>query len=102
MIRIPFNLGRTALMAFGEHVTFGYDPARPVLNDISFKVKPKQVVALVGPTGSGKTSIISLVRRFYEVDEGRVLVGGHDLWSNGIDLTSIEAALTELQAEIVS
>ena len=62
-----------------EHVTFGYDPARPVLKDISIKVKPRQVVALVGPTGSGKTSIISLVRRFYEVDLGRVLVGGHDV-----------------------
>jgi ATP-binding cassette subfamily B multidrug efflux pump len=62
-----------------DHVTFGYDPARPVLRDISFRVKPKHVVALVGPTGSGKTSIISLVRRFYEVGEGRVLVGGHDV-----------------------
>ncbi|HEX3406886.1 MAG TPA: ABC transporter ATP-binding protein, partial [Caulobacteraceae bacterium] len=62
-----------------DHVTFGYDPARPVLRDISFKVKPKQVVALVGPTGSGKTSIISLVRRFYEVNEGSVQVGGHDV-----------------------
>jgi ATP-binding cassette subfamily B protein len=62
-----------------EHVTFGYYPDRPVLRDVSLKVKPHQVVALVGPTGSGKTSIISLVRRFYEVDEGRVLVGGHDV-----------------------
>jgi len=62
-----------------DHVTFGYDPARPVLKDVSLKVKPRQVVALVGPTGSGKTSIISLVRRFYEVDQGRVLVGGHDV-----------------------
>ena len=62
-----------------DHVTFGYDPARPVLKDVSLYVKPRQVVALVGPTGSGKTSIISLVRRFYEVDQGRVLVGGHDV-----------------------
>jgi len=62
-----------------DHVTFGYDAARPVLRDISLKVKPRQVVALVGPTGSGKTSIISLVRRFYEVNGGRVLVGGHDV-----------------------
>ncbi len=62
-----------------DHVTFGYDAARPVLRDVSFKVKPKQIVALVGPTGSGKTSIISLVRRFYDVNEGRVLVGGHDV-----------------------
>ncbi|HEY3888880.1 MAG TPA: ABC transporter ATP-binding protein [Caulobacteraceae bacterium] len=62
-----------------EHVTFGYNPDQPVLRDVSIKVKPHQVVALVGPTGSGKTSIISLVRRFYEVNKGRVLVGGHDV-----------------------
>ncbi len=62
-----------------EHVIFGYDPARPVLKDISFKVKPKQVVALVGPTGSGKTSIISLVRRFYEVNQGAIRIAGHDV-----------------------
>jgi ATP-binding cassette subfamily B protein len=62
-----------------DHVTFGYDPARPVLKDVSFKVKPKQVVALVGPTGSGKTSTISLVRRFYEVNEGAIRIAGHDV-----------------------
>jgi ATP-binding cassette subfamily B protein len=62
-----------------DHVTFGYYPDRPVLRDVSLKVKPRQVVALVGPTGSGKTSIISLVRRFYEVDQGAVRVGGHDV-----------------------
>jgi ATP-binding cassette subfamily B protein len=62
-----------------DHVTFGYNPDRPVLKDVSLKVKPRHVVALVGPTGSGKTSIISLVRRFYEVGEGRVMVGGHDV-----------------------
>ncbi len=50
-----------------------------MLHDVRLKVKPRQVVALVGPTGSGKTSIISLVRRFYEVDQGAVLVGGHDV-----------------------
>jgi ATP-binding cassette subfamily B protein len=62
-----------------QDVTFGYDPARPVLHDISFEVRPREVVALVGPTGSGKTSIIALAHRFYEVDRGRVLVGGHDV-----------------------
>jgi ATP-binding cassette subfamily B protein len=62
-----------------DHVTFGYDPKRPVLKDVSFKVNQRQVVALVGPTGSGKTSIISLVRRFYEVTQGAVKVGGHDV-----------------------
>ncbi len=62
-----------------DHVTFGYAPGRPVLHDISLTVKPRQVVALVGPTGSGKTSITALVHRFYETGEGRVLVGGHDV-----------------------
>ncbi|WP_340647485.1 ABC transporter ATP-binding protein [Phenylobacterium sp.] len=62
-----------------RNVTFGYDPARPILHDISLLVRPKEVVALVGPTGSGKTSIIALTHRFYEVDQGQVLVGGHDV-----------------------
>jgi ATP-binding cassette subfamily B protein len=62
-----------------DHVTFGYAPGRPVLHDVSLKVAPRQVVALVGPTGSGKTSITALVHRFYDVDQGRVLVGGHDV-----------------------
>ena len=74
-----------------EHVTFGYDPARPVLKDISLRVKPRQVVALVGPTGSGKTSIISLVRRFYEVDQGRILIAGHDV--RDISLDSLGATI---------
>ena len=62
-----------------DNVTFGYSPDRPILQNISLKVKPRQVVALVGPTGSGKTSITSLVHRFYEVDKGAVKVGGHDV-----------------------
>jgi ATP-binding cassette subfamily B protein len=62
-----------------DHVTFGYDPARPILHDISLTVEPRQVVALVGPTGSGKTSITALTHRFYDTQDGRVLVGGHDV-----------------------
>ena len=62
-----------------DHVTFGYAPGRPILHDINLKVAPRQVVALVGPTGSGKTSITSLVHRFYETTQGSVRVGGHDV-----------------------
>jgi ATP-binding cassette subfamily B multidrug efflux pump len=68
-----------------DHVTFGYDPARPILHDVTFKVRPREVVALVGPTGSGKTSIIALTHRFYEVDAGRVLVGGVDVRDVALD-----------------
>jgi ATP-binding cassette subfamily B protein len=62
-----------------DHVTFGYDPARPVLHDVSLRIEPRQVVALVGPTGSGKTSIAALVHRFYDTQGGAVRVGGHDV-----------------------
>ncbi|HWV20816.1 MAG TPA: ABC transporter ATP-binding protein [Devosia sp.] len=60
-------------------VVFGYDPNRPVLKNVSFRVNPGETVALVGPTGSGKTSAMALVHRFYEVQGGAVLVGGHDV-----------------------
>lgn len=60
-------------------VVFGYDPDRPVLKKVSFKVNPGETVAIVGPTGSGKTSAMALVHRFYEVQSGAVLVGGHDV-----------------------
>ena len=62
-----------------RNVVFGYSPDRPVLRNVSFKVNPGETVALVGPTGSGKTSAMSLVHRFYEVQSGAVLVGGHDV-----------------------
>jgi ATP-binding cassette subfamily B multidrug efflux pump len=62
-----------------DHVTFGYAPDRPILHDISLTVSPRQVVALVGPTGSGKTSITALVHRFYDTTAGTVRVGGHDV-----------------------
>lgn len=62
-----------------DHVTFGYRPGQPVLHDVSLSVKPRELVALVGPTGSGKTSITALVHRFYDVWEGEVRVGGHDV-----------------------
>ncbi len=62
-----------------EHVTFGYDPARPVLFDINFTAEPGQTVALVGHTGSGKSSIINLIAKFYLPTSGRVLIDGHEI-----------------------
>lgn len=62
-----------------EHITFGYNPDRPVLHDINFDAHPGQMIALVGATGSGKSSIISLISRFYQPQQGRILVDGYDL-----------------------
>jgi ATP-binding cassette subfamily B protein len=62
-----------------RNVTFGYRKGLPVLKDVSFRVNPGETVAIVGPTGSGKSSCMSLVHRFYEVWDGQVLVGGHDV-----------------------
>ena len=62
-----------------RNVTFGYFPDQPVLKDVSFRVEPGETVALVGPTGSGKTSTTALIHRFYETWEGQVVVGGHDV-----------------------
>jgi ATP-binding cassette, subfamily B, bacterial len=62
-----------------ENVTFGYKPDVPVLHEVSFKAGPGQMIALVGHTGSGKSSIISLISRFYQPQQGRVLVDGQDI-----------------------
>ena len=62
-----------------EHVSFAYDPARPVLSDVSFDVAPGQTVALVGRTGAGKTTIAALIPRFYDATAGSVKLDGHDV-----------------------
>ncbi len=62
-----------------EHVAFGYDPNNLVLKDVSFKIKPGQFVGVVGPTGSGKSTVVSLIPRFYDVGGGTVRVDGRDV-----------------------
>jgi len=67
-----------------DHVSFAYEKGKPVLHDISFEVKPGETAAIVGATGSGKTTVVNLVERFYDTDEGSVILDGVDLreWSN--------------------
>jgi len=62
-----------------DHIAFGYDPAHPILKDLSLKIKPGQFVGIVGPTGSGKSTVVSLIPRFYDVQSGKVHIDGHDV-----------------------
>lgn len=62
-----------------EHVSFSYDGKAKVLDDVSFRIKPGETIALVGPTGAGKSTIVNLISRFYDVQEGKVLVDGKDV-----------------------
>lgn len=62
-----------------DHVTFGYEEGQTVLKDVSFTVNPGESVALVGPTGAGKSTIVNLISRFYNINEGRVLIDDQDI-----------------------
>lgn len=62
-----------------EHVSFAYDGDTKVLNDVSFTVKPGETIALVGPTGAGKTTIVNLISRFYDVQQGNVYIDGYNV-----------------------
>ena len=62
-----------------DHVHFGYNPEKPVIKDFSARVTEGQTVALVGPTGAGKTTMVKLLMRFYDVQSGSIKIGGHDI-----------------------
>jgi ATP-binding cassette subfamily B protein/subfamily B ATP-binding cassette protein MsbA len=62
-----------------EHVSFGYEPGRPVLHDVSLEADPGEVLAIVGPTGAGKTTLVSLLVRFFDPWHGRITIGGAEL-----------------------
>jgi ATP-binding cassette subfamily B protein len=74
-IELPPIAGRVEF----ENVTFSYDPGRPVLIEASFIAEPGQTIALVGHTGSGKTTITNLISKFYLPDSGKIRIDGHDL-----------------------
>jgi ATP-binding cassette, subfamily B, multidrug efflux pump len=88
VLDLPIDIAdRPGAIALGDeapgielrHVTFGYRPGQPVLHDLNLTIAPYRTVALVGPTGSGKSSIAALIHRFYDVWEGEVRVGGYDV-----------------------
>ncbi len=68
-----------------DHVNFYYDPEKPVLNDVSFVAEPGQTIALVGATGAGKSTIVNLISRFYDVCGGSLKIDGHDIRDVKID-----------------
>lgn len=75
-VSVPENVrGEVAF----KHVAFGYTPDRMLMEDVNFKVKPKQMVAIVGPTGAGKTTMINLLMRFYELTGGQIDVDGKNI-----------------------
>lgn len=74
-----------------KNVKFGYDDGTVVLDDISFKVLPGEVIALVGPTGAGKTTIVNLISRFYDVQQGEVLIDGKNV--SEVDIESLRSQM---------
>jgi ATP-binding cassette subfamily B protein/subfamily B ATP-binding cassette protein MsbA len=64
-----------------ENVTFGYEPGRPVIKDVSLEARPGETVAIVGPTGAGKSTLVNMLMRFFDPSAGRVTVGGRDIRS---------------------
>lgn len=75
-----------------ESVTFGYTPEKPVLHDVSFAAPPGKIIAIVGPTGAGKTTLVQLLARFYDPQAGRILVDGADVRSVTLDSLRSEIA----------
>ncbi|MCU1351651.1 MAG: multidrug transporter ATP-binding protein [Acidimicrobiales bacterium] len=62
-----------------DHVSFSYDPANPLITDLSLVAEPGQTIAIVGPTGAGKTTLVNLIMRFYEIDRGTITLDGNDI-----------------------
>jgi ATP-binding cassette subfamily B protein len=85
-----------------EDVSFGYDPSRQILHHVDFKAPAGEVVALVGPTGAGKTTIASLLMRFYDPDSGRVTLDGEDLHDLSVQTLRDNVALVLQESVLFS
>ncbi len=81
-----------------SHLTFGYHPHHPVLQDIDLLIEPYQTVALVGRSGSGKSTLVKLLFRYFEPDQGRILIDGQDIWS--LDVTRYRRRLAIVHQEV--
>jgi ABC-type multidrug transport system fused ATPase/permease subunit len=90
---LPPGEGRIAF----EHVTFGYDPERPVLEDVDLEIDAGRNIAVIGHTGSGKTTLTALVPRFYDVGEGRLIIDGADV--REVTLTSLRRAIAVISQD---
>ena len=77
----PIQLTKVAGLVEFKDVHFGYNPEKIIINDFSAEIKPGQKIAIVGPTGAGKTTMVKLLMRFYDVNSGSILVDGHDIRS---------------------
>ena len=77
--QVPARLSEAPGTIVFEHVYFGYEPGKPIIRDLNLTVKRGQTVAIVGPTGAGKSTIINLLMRFYDADSGRILMDGTDI-----------------------
>lgn len=81
-----------------ENVSFAYDPKEPVLKDVSFKAAPGEMIALVGPTGVGKTTVVSLLERFYDPQRGVIRVDGQDI--RGVTLHSLREQMSMVLQDV--
>ncbi len=82
-----------------ERITFGYNHSQPVLHDINFEVLPTESIAFVGLSGSGKTTVINLLSRFYNPDSGRILIDGHDI--SEVNLSSLRSQIGLVTQELI-
>jgi ATP-binding cassette subfamily B protein len=95
-VRLPPGTVRGEIIF--EDVSFGYDPSVKVLENVSFHLKPDETLGIVGPTGSGKSTMLNLLLRFYDVDSGRILLDGYDI--RELNLQDLRAAVSLVSQEV--